>query len=100
MFKKVNIPILGLIQNMSYLEMEGDKKYIFGKNGVLAESKEQKIKFLGDIPIIAEITKAGDDGDPLTSKKNSSLNSIFEKISDELILSIAENKNNSIEINN
>ena len=46
MFKKVNVNIVGMIQNMSYFENEGEKNYIFGKDGVKKESEKQSYKFL------------------------------------------------------
>ncbi len=51
MFKKVNVPILGLIQNMSFFEVNGEKNFIFGKDGVSKEAKTQNFELLGDIPI-------------------------------------------------
>ena len=42
MFNKVNVEIVGMIQNMSYFENDGDKNYIFGKDGVKNESKKLK----------------------------------------------------------
>ena len=54
MFKKVNVPIVGLVQNMSYLKINGEKNYIFGKDGVIKEAKKQSLNFLGEIPIIPE----------------------------------------------
>ena len=46
MFNKVNVEIVGMIQNMSYFENEGDKNYIFGKDGVKEESKKLNYNFL------------------------------------------------------
>ena len=61
MFEKVNVPILGLIQNFSYLKLKDEQKnYIFGKDGVVKESKRKKIKFLGEIPILSEISSLSD----------------------------------------
>ena len=45
MFKKVNVNIVGMIQNMSYFENAGEKNYIFGKDGVKKESEKQSYKF-------------------------------------------------------
>ena len=53
MFDKVKIPILGLLQKMSYLNINGDKEYIFGKDGVKNEAINLKKSFLGDIPLIS-----------------------------------------------
>ncbi len=100
MFKKVNVPILGLIQNMSYFEINEKKNYIFGKNGALDESTKQNIKFLGDIPIIPEVSVSGDNGQPLTSKKNTFFYKIFSKITQELLVSIENEKNSAVKINN
>ena len=47
MFKKVKVPILGLIQNMSFFEVNGEKNFIFGKDGVSKEAKTQNFELLG-----------------------------------------------------
>ena len=47
MFKKVNVKIIGMIQNMSYFEDSGKKNYIFGKDGVKKESEKLSLTFLG-----------------------------------------------------
>ena len=100
MFKKVNVPILGMIQNMSYLEINEKKTYLFGKDGALEESKKQKLKFLGEIPIFSEISSAGDSGIPLTSKENSCINNVFEEISDQLIELLNKDRNQEVKISN
>ena len=100
MFKKVNVPILGTIQNMSFLEFNKKKSYLFGKDGVIQESKKQKLNFLAEIPIIQEVTASGDVGIPLTSMKNSCVNDVFKKISKKLLESILDNKRSDIQINN
>jgi len=100
MLKKVNVPILGIIQNMSYLEINKKKNYLFGKNGALEESKKQNLKFLGEIPIYPEISNAGDSGIPLTSKDNSCINSIFKAISDQLTESLKKNETQTVKISN
>ena len=100
MFKKVNVPILGTIQNMSFLELNKKKSYLFGKDGVIEESKKQKLNFLAEIPIFYEIPASSDAGTPLTSMKNSCLNTIFKKIAKKLLKSISDNKSSGIRINN
>ncbi len=100
MFKKVKVPILGLVQNMSYLQINKKKEYIFGKNGALKESKKQNIRFLGEIPIFQDISNSGDSGVPLTSMPKSSVNEIFEKIIDQIIRSIETQKTFKTQINN
>lgn len=64
MFRKVNIPILGIIENMSYFEDSASKNrtYIFGEGGVKKFAAEADIDFLGEIPIHPDIGKASDNG--------------------------------------
>jgi ATP-binding protein involved in chromosome partitioning len=57
MFEKVNVPILGIVENMSYFETEDNKKHhIFGQPQIEAFAKEHGYKFLGDIPVITPNT--------------------------------------------
>ena len=100
MFEKVNVPILGMIQNMSYLEMDKKKNYIFGKDGALKEAKKQKINFLGDIPVISGISSSGDEGEPLASKKNTKVYDIFSNVAKELVNVLAKQKKSKVKISN
>ncbi len=66
MFEKVNVPILGLIENMSYFTAPGGQRIdIFGHGGGQAEATRQKLTFLGEIPIYPEIRIGGDQGLPV-----------------------------------
>ncbi len=66
MFKKVNVPILGLVENMSYFTApNGQRVEIFGHGGGRAEAARQHIPFLGEVPIFTEIREAGDRGVPI-----------------------------------
>jgi len=66
MFEKVNVPILGIIENMSYFTTpNGERVEIFGHGGGQAEAARQNITFLGEIPIFMEIRMAGDEGVPV-----------------------------------
>ena len=85
MFRRVNVPILGIVQNMSYFEIEGKKNYIFGKNGVSSEAKKQNINLLGDIPIFPKIAESGDIGKPLTDDQKSEVFMIYEKIAEKTV---------------
>ena len=65
MFRKVHVPILGLVENMSYYELpDGTKDYIFGKAGGEKFARAQGIAFLGSIPIGREVREGGDSGKP------------------------------------
>lgn len=66
MFQKVNVPILGIIENMSYFTTpNGERVEIFGHGGGHAEAERQNITFLGEIPIFTEIRIGGDKGTPV-----------------------------------
>ncbi len=66
MFQKVNVPILGIIENMSYFTTPaGERVEIFGHGGGQAEAERQKIPFLGEIPLFTEIREGGDRGVPV-----------------------------------
>ena len=65
MFRKVNVPILGLVENMSHYELpDGTKDYIFGSHGGKKFAKIQGISFLGSIPIDRAVQEGGDSGAP------------------------------------
>ena len=67
MFQKANVPILGMIENMSYWSCPdcGRVDHIFGKGGVKAEAKKRGLDLLGEIPISAEVRKSSDSGIPI-----------------------------------
>jgi len=67
MFEKVNVPILGIVENMSYFTApNGDRVEIFGHGGGRAECERTGIPFLGEIPIFTQIREGGDAGVPVT----------------------------------
>ncbi len=70
MFEKVSVPILGLLENMSYFVCDQcDKRhYIFGSGGGKREAEQLGIPFLSEIPIDAEIGVGGDNGTPIVEK--------------------------------
>ena len=66
MFHKVNVPILGIVENMSYFTTPaGERVEIFGHGGGQAEAERQKVPFLGEVPLFTEIRQAGDRGVPI-----------------------------------
>jgi ATP-binding protein involved in chromosome partitioning len=66
MFTKVNVPILGIVENMSYFTAPGGERVeIFGHGGGRSEAERQGIPFLGEVPIFTEIRQGGDQGVPV-----------------------------------
>ncbi len=85
MFHKVNVPILGLIENMSHFTLpNGEKAYIFGQGGGRLEAERQEIAFLGEVPIYQEIREGGDAGRPVSTNTKSVPGQAFIKISEAL----------------
>ena len=86
MFEKVNVPILGLVENMSYFTTpNGERVEIFGHGGGKAEAERQKAPFLGEVPIFTEIRIGGDQGLPVVvSAPESAPGQAFLKIGEAL----------------
>jgi ATP-binding protein involved in chromosome partitioning len=82
MFDKLKVPILGLVDNMSFFETDEGKKYnIFGENGVEKVAKDYKKEFLGKIPINIDLRVAADSGKPLMEvNPNHKISSIFKEM--------------------
>ena len=89
-FSKLKIPILGLVQNMSYLLQNGEKTYIFGRDKAKEMAQEMQINFLGDIPIKQEISDASESKIPFViSNPNSQEALLYGRISEKIIDAIA-----------
>ena len=66
MFEKVNVPILGIVENMSFFTTpNGERVEIFSHGGGEREARRQGTCFLGEIPIFTEIREGGDNGVPV-----------------------------------
>ena len=74
MFEKVNVPVLGLIENMSYfISPDSGKRYdIFGSGGGEREAKRLRVPLLGQIPIDIATRESGDRGMPITAEASDS----------------------------
>jgi len=71
MFHKVGVPVLGLIENMSYFICPscGDESHIFGHGGAEAEAKRLGLPFLGKIPLEMDIRATADAGTPIVNSQ-------------------------------
>ena len=70
MFRKVNVPILGLVENMSYLETpDGNRIDVFGQGGGKRTTESMHIPFLGELALDPEVRVGGDSGDPVTARE-------------------------------
>jgi ATP-binding protein involved in chromosome partitioning len=80
---KVNVPILGLIENMSWFtpkELPENKYYIFGKDGVKNLAEKRGLKLLGQIPLVQGICDSGDAGTPIALKEDDIIAQAFENV--------------------
>jgi len=86
MFDKLKVPILGLVDNMSFFKSEDGKNYnIFGEGGVEKAAIDYKKKFLGKIPINIDLRIASDSGKPLFEKdSNHEISKIFKGIANKI----------------
>jgi ATP-binding protein involved in chromosome partitioning len=74
MFRKVDVPVLGIIENMSYYVCPkcGDEAHIFGHGGAKAEAARLSADFLGEVPLDIAIRETSDRGEPIVMSKPSS----------------------------
>src|SRR5436309_4897307 len=87
MFEKVNVPVLGLVENMSYFVSPSDnKRYdIFGNGGGEREAKRLRVPLLGQIPIDIATREAGDRGIPVVNEdRQSPVSTEFKRIAEGL----------------
>jgi ATP-binding protein involved in chromosome partitioning len=66
MFRTMQVPVLGVVENMSYLELpDGTRMDIFGQGGGETLAREAGVPFIGAIPMDAAVRQAGDGGTPV-----------------------------------
>lgn len=105
MFKQLDIPILGVIENMSYLELpDGQRMEIFGRGGGERLAQEAKTEFLGSIPMDSDVRVGGDSGKPIVSTNSEApsavaMRSIANRLAAKLsVLSIENQSGIELEI--
>ncbi len=85
---KVNVPILGLVENMAYFtpaELPNNKYYIFGKEGCKELAKEMDLPLLAQIPLVQSICESGDDGAPAATKPDSITGQAFISLAQSVV---------------
>ena len=86
--EKVNVPILGLIENMAWFtpsELPENKYYIFGKDGGKKLAEELNIPLLGQIPLVQSIREGGDEGTPIALQAGHPAAIEFDKMASQLV---------------
>ena len=88
---KVNVPVLGLIENMAWFtpaELPENKYYLFGKEGGKRLAEELHIPLLGQIPIVQSICEGGDEGKPVALNPDSITGRAFLDLAQEVVKEI------------
>jgi ATP-binding protein involved in chromosome partitioning len=81
--KNIKIPVLGLIENMSYFtpaELPDNKYYIFGREGGKKLAEKSNVPLLGEIPLVQSICEAGDEGTPVVLDESSPVAEAFMQL--------------------
>ncbi|MBF4492161.1 Mrp/NBP35 family ATP-binding protein [Flavobacterium sp. JLP] len=94
----INVPVLGIIENMAYFtpeELPDNKYYIFGKEGAKNLAEDLNVPFLGEVPIVQSIREAGDYGRPAALQTASAIETVFEEITRNVVQETV-NRNDSL----
>ena len=85
---KVNVPILGLVENMAWFtpeELPDNKYYLFGRGGVSRLAEEMEVPLLGQIPIVQSICESGDEGEPAAVHADSIIGKAFRNLAQAVV---------------
>lgn len=89
---QVNVPIIGLVENMSYFtpaELPDHRYYIFGKEGGKRLAEEYDLPFLGQIPLVQSIREGGDLGIPIMMSDDAISKKAFEDFAAHVVRSVS-----------
>ena len=98
MSDSINVPVLGIIENMAYFtpeELPNNKYYIFGKEGAKNLAEDLQVPFLGEVPLVQSIREAGDYGRPAALQTASVIEKVFEEITRNVVQETV-NRNNDL----
>lgn len=97
MSEAINVPVLGIIENMAYFtpeELPSNKYYIFGKEGAKNLAEDLTVPFLGEVPIVQSIREAGDYGRPAAMQTGSIIETVFEDITRNVVREVVSRNEN------
>lgn len=86
--EKVNVPILGLVENMAWFtpaELPENRYYIFGRDGVARLAGEMQVPLLGQIPLVQSICESGDAGEPAAVRADSLTGVAFRELAARVV---------------
>src|SRR5690606_31715683 len=88
----INIPILGVVENMSYFtpaELPDNKYYLFGKGGGKVLAEQFDVPLLGEIPLVQAVSEAGDTGSPLALDDTNPVSQAFLDLAEKVAQQVA-----------
>jgi ATP-binding protein involved in chromosome partitioning len=88
----INVPVLGLIENMSYFtpeELPENRYYLFGRDGGKNMAERLGIPLLGQIPLVQSIREAGDSGHPAGLQINTAVSALFDELAGKVAQQVA-----------
>lgn len=85
MLNKVNVPVLGIVENMSWLVQNGEKLPIFGNGGGAALASKMGVPLLAQLPLDIAVREGGDKGIPSASQHDSEASKIFTSLALQLM---------------
>jgi ATP-binding protein involved in chromosome partitioning len=86
--EKVNVPILGLVENMAWFtpaELPENRYFIFGKEGCKRLAEEMKVPLLAQIPLVQSICEGGDDGEPAATRVDTMTGQAFINLAQAVV---------------
>ncbi|NLT03199.1 MAG: Mrp/NBP35 family ATP-binding protein [Bacteroidales bacterium] len=89
---KVNVPVLGLVENMAWFtpaELPNNKYYLFGQEGCKRLAEELNIPLLGQIPVVQSICEGGDQGKPVALNADSLTGMAFMELADNVVRQVS-----------
>lgn len=96
--EKVNVPILGLIENMSWFtpaELPENKYYIFGKEGCKQLAEEMQVPLLAQIPLVQSICESGDQGEPAATRVDTMTGQAFLSLA-QAVVTVVNRRNKEL----
>ena len=95
--KNINVPVLGIIENMSYFtpqELPQNKYYIFGKKGAEYLANDMEVPFLGSLPLVQSVRESADYGRPASMQEKTSIKNDFTVITKNLVSQVLNRNKN------
>ena len=96
--EKVNVPILGLVENMAWFtpaELPENRYYIFGREGCRQLAEEMKVPLLAQIPLVQSICESGDEGAPVATKVDTATGQAFLNLA-QAVVTVVNRRNKEL----